>query len=279
MPTIMPGTPLHSFVDAFRKATKDVFSQALGTNWDVEIDTTDPAPSVETSVLCFQLSASGGVQGNALIQLKNADALLLAQKFLAEPGDPSAELNQDRKDALEELLRQVTGLAATILASLFGETKLEVKIEVKNIEPAAWQGVNLALLASEPSSTNLILGLRLSEELLASVSSAKAAAAVPTPVATVEVSNVAVTHEPNFDLLLGVNLNLMLRFGQRVLTLREILALTSGSVIELDHEVQEPADLLLGDKVIARGHVVIVDGNYGIRITEVADARQRIGTL
>ena len=89
----------------------------------------------------------------------------------------------------------------------------------------------------------------------------------------------AVTHEPNFDLLLGVNLNLTLRFGQRVLPLREILDLASGSVVELDREVQEPADLLLGDKVIARGHVVIVDGNYGIRITEVADSRQRIGTL
>jgi flagellar motor switch protein FliN/FliY len=93
------------------------------------------------------------------------------------------------------------------------------------------------------------------------------------------VSNVAVSHEPNFDLLLGVNLNLTLRFGQRTLPLREVLELASGSVIELDHEVQEPADLLLGDKVIARGDVVIVDGNYGVRITEVADARQRIGTL
>ena len=87
------------------------------------------------------------------------------------------------------------------------------------------------------------------------------------------------SHEPNFDLLLGVNLNLTLRFGQRTLPLREVLELASGSVIELDHEVQEPADLLLGDKVIARGDVVIVDGNYGVRITEVADARQRIGTL
>jgi len=62
------------------------------------------------------------------------------------------------------------------------------------------------------------------------------------------------------------------------MTLREILDLASGSVIELDREVQEPADLLLGDKLIARGEVVIVDGNYGIRITEVPDSRQRMGT-
>jgi flagellar motor switch protein FliN/FliY len=52
--------------------------------------------------------------------------------------------------------------------------------------------------------------------------------------------------------------------------------LTSGSVIELDRQVQEPADLLLGEKLIARGEVVIVDGNYGLRVTEVADPRQRL---
>jgi flagellar motor switch protein FliN/FliY len=73
-------------------------------------------------------------------------------------------------------------------------------------------------------------------------------------------------------LLLGVDLSLTLRFGQRTLTLREILDLSSGSVIELDRRVQEPADLLLGDKLIARGEVVIVDSNYGLRITEVCDA-------
>jgi flagellar motor switch protein FliN/FliY len=275
MPAITPGTPLHSFLDALGKASGDVFSQALGAPWNVEIDTADAVPSVETSALCFQLLTSGGLQGNASIQVGTADALLLAQKFLAETVDPSAELNQDRKEALEELLRQVAGLAATSLKSLFGEAKLEVSI----IDPPTWQGVDVALLASEASSHKLLLRLRLSSELLASISSTRAATPTQAPATNPEASNAAVTHEPNIDFLLGVNLNLTLRFGQRVLTLREILDLTSGSVIELDREVQEPADLLLGDKLIARGQVVIVDGNYGIRITEVADARQRIGTL
>ncbi len=74
------------------------------------------------------------------------------------------------------------------------------------------------------------------------------------------------------ELLLDVNLALTLRFGQRDLTLREILDLSAGSVIELDRAVEEPAELLLGDKVIARGQVVTVDGNYGIRITDMPAA-------
>jgi flagellar motor switch protein FliN/FliY len=275
MPAITPGTPLHSFLDALRKATSEVFSQALGANWSVEIDTADVAPSADASVSCFQLSTSQGLEGNASIQIGSAGALLLAQKFLGEPVDPSVELNQDRKDALEELLRQVAGMAATTLKSLFGETKLEVS----TIDPPSWQGVKVGLLASDASSGRLTLELRLSPELLASVSSTKSATSATPPAANVEASSAALSREPNFDLLLGVNLNLTLRFGQRVLMLREILDLNAGSVIELDRDVQEPADLLLGDKIIARGQVVIVDGNYGIRITEVVDAQQRIRTL
>lgn len=73
----------------------------------------------------------------------------------------------------------------------------------------------------------------------------------------------------NFDLVLGVELNATLRFGQRQLSLREILELTTGSVVELDRQVDEPVELVLDGRVVARGEAVIIDGNYGIRITEV----------
>jgi flagellar motor switch protein FliN/FliY len=70
-------------------------------------------------------------------------------------------------------------------------------------------------------------------------------------------------------MLENVELDVTLRFGQRQLSLREIGDLRSGSVAELHRYVQDPAELLLGDRVVARGEVVIVDGNYGLRVTEV----------
>lgn len=73
----------------------------------------------------------------------------------------------------------------------------------------------------------------------------------------------------NLDLVLNVELNVTLRFGQRLLTLREVLDLTTGSVVELDRQVEEPIELLLDGKVIARGEAVVIDGNYGLRVTEV----------
>ena len=81
-----------------------------------------------------------------------------------------------------------------------------------------------------------------------------------------------ITEQVNLDLVMDVELNVTLRFGQRQLTLREVLELTTGSVIELDRQVEEPVELLLEGKVIARGEAVVIDGNYGLRITEVLQA-------
>jgi len=68
---------------------------------------------------------------------------------------------------------------------------------------------------------------------------------------------------------MDVALNVSLRFGQRQLPLRELLELASGSVVELDRQVDDPVELLLDGKLVARGEVVIVDGNYGLRVTDV----------
>ena len=75
--------------------------------------------------------------------------------------------------------------------------------------------------------------------------------------------------DTNLGLMLDVELNVLLRFGQRQLTLREVLELKSGSVIELDRRVDEPVELLLDGRVIARGEAAIVNGNYGLRVTEI----------
>src|ERR1700743_96819 len=82
--------------------------------------------------------------------------------------------------------------------------------------------------------------------------------------------------EPNLHLVLDVELNVTLRFGQRLLSLREVLDLNTGSVIELDRQVEEPVELLLEGKVIARGEAVVIDGNYGLRVTEVTQPISRM---
>lgn len=77
--------------------------------------------------------------------------------------------------------------------------------------------------------------------------------------------------QPPLQRVIDVPLAVTLRFGQRQLTLRELLELNTGSLVELDRQVEEPVELMLGERVIARGEVVIVDGNYGMRVSEVVE--------
>lgn len=83
----------------------------------------------------------------------------------------------------------------------------------------------------------------------------------------------------NFDLLLEVALDATLRFGSRSLELRELLDLGPGDVVELDRNLSDPVDLIVGDKIVARGEVVLVNGNFGLRVAEVAEPMRRLESI
>ena len=81
------------------------------------------------------------------------------------------------------------------------------------------------------------------------------------------------------ELLLDVELEASLRFGCREMPLGEILDLGPGDVVQLDRHVADPVDLIVGDKIVAKGEVVLVNGNFGLRISEVAAPRKRLESI
>jgi len=80
----------------------------------------------------------------------------------------------------------------------------------------------------------------------------------------------------NFSVLLEVDLDLSVSFGQTKLLLEDVLTLASGSIVELNRSANDPVDVLVNNSIVARGEVVVVDGNYGIRVTEVVSRKERI---
>jgi flagellar motor switch protein FliN len=70
-------------------------------------------------------------------------------------------------------------------------------------------------------------------------------------------------------LLDDVEVPLSISFGKAQLPLRDVLKLGTGSIIELDRTVSEPVDIVVSNRVVARGEVVVIDGNYGVRVTHV----------
>ncbi|MGD0099606.1 MAG: flagellar motor switch protein FliN [Acidobacteriota bacterium] len=83
----------------------------------------------------------------------------------------------------------------------------------------------------------------------------------------------------NIDLLLDVELPVSVSFGNSEMQLKEVLKLEPGSVIELDKSVNDPVTIIVNHKPIAKGEVVMIDGNYGVRILEVESAADRIRSL
>ena len=83
----------------------------------------------------------------------------------------------------------------------------------------------------------------------------------------------------NLAMLLEIELELSVSFGHTELPLQEILQLASGSIVELDRSVTDPVDVMVNNCVIARGDVVVVEGNYGIRVTEIVSRQERIRSI
>jgi len=78
------------------------------------------------------------------------------------------------------------------------------------------------------------------------------------------------------NLLMDVELPVSVSFGRTRVRVQEILKLITGSIIELERSISEPVEVIVNNCVIARGEVVVVDGNYGVRITEVMSRQQRL---
>lgn len=75
------------------------------------------------------------------------------------------------------------------------------------------------------------------------------------------------------DLILDVSLKISVELGRARLPIREVLELGPGSIVELDKLAGEPVDILANDRIIARGEVVVVDENFGVRITDIMASR------
>jgi flagellar motor switch protein FliN/FliY len=81
------------------------------------------------------------------------------------------------------------------------------------------------------------------------------------------------------DVLQNIPVTLSIEVGRAVIKIRDLMRLTQGSVVELDRMAGEPLDLLVNNTVVAQGEVVLVNERYGIRLTRVVSAIERLENL
>jgi flagellar motor switch protein FliN len=235
-------------------------------------------PGAVTGDLWIACVCSGGLRGEMSLRVSAGQAIRLAQILMGEPQAPATdatpELTNDQREAALELFRQVAGLVASQLKPRWGD--VQQAIESAPSAPSWPASATSWIRAGEEASVLALIEVHLSAALVASLRVEKAEAA-PKPAVAQSPAQQSPPISPQdgsvkLDLLMDVQLAITLRFGSRRLELREILDLNSGSVIDLDRQVQEPVDVLVDGRIVARGEVVVINGNYGIRITEVGPA-------
>ena len=260
------------FMQVWAESMAQVLGQVAGSPYAVKCLPASPAeaPPTQESDLRVIIVVAGALRGEMSMRIPRAAVLGVAQLFLSEAQDAAAEFKPDHQEAVEELLRQVAGHAATALKPRWGE----VQLRLESGAPPSWSPGSGGWLDSG-SGTSCRLWLEW--QLSAALNAALAAAAPPPESKPDEPPEARVAGEGNLDLLMDVQLEVTLRFGERIMLLREILELDEGSVVELDRQVQEPVELLLDGKLIARGEVVVVDGNYGLRIQEMVTSASASG--
>jgi flagellar motor switch protein FliN/FliY len=200
----------------------------------------------------YRLTVGGALTGECYVELYEPQVAELSARILEKT--PTAYSDADA-DALGKAISAALPGITESLAPAYGELTLKVD----RVKELAFGGMLLTPLAGsiEDGPTFPVLLYFDGKFLTAQAAGSGASAAKP------------LIDPANLKLVMDVELNVLLRFGQREMPLRDVLDLTSGSIIELDRQVDDPVELLLDGKVIARGEAVIVDGNYGLRVTEI----------
>jgi flagellar motor switch protein FliN/FliY len=83
----------------------------------------------------------------------------------------------------------------------------------------------------------------------------------------------------NIGLLMDVSMQLTVELGRTKMLIKDILGMGEGTIVELDKLAGEPVDLLVNGKLIAKGEVVVIDENFGVRVTDIISPMERISSL
>ncbi len=277
-----PTEFLQIWADSFSHVVGQVTGSAVPcvvrTEARADLQSGDPAPApAGADDLWAMVTFSGGLRGEMSLQVAAATAIRLAQMFMSETATPEAESTADYREAVVKLLRQVSGIVATKAKARWGE--FQTSIELAVAAPSWTSAATFQLQLGEEGPASIALTLVLSAALVAELKAEKAEAtgtvmdsstSVPSSVALPAALADEGPRAGTLDLLMDVQLAMTMRFGAKRLLLREVLDLSPGAVVELDRKVQEPVELLLDGKLVARGEVVVIDGNYGLRVTDVS---------
>lgn len=304
--------------DTFLKGAFDVFDALLSKSFHFEVEEVREADDAILRAwladfnVCLLTRAEHGV-GQVAMLLTMDEAIRIAGMVVGEAPTDKSDLTNEDRGVLKEVAESVLGGGITYLLETFGHGVEQLEdTRVMTTGPAGVQEVlgflggacvaaSIAYGAADIEGTGVLLYSGRFESLAPAnmlSSPPKNAKDVPTgpTLSAAEVSDILSgfsDEEPgakktastqadvpsNIDMVLDIRLVATARLGRVELPIGEILLLGPGSIVEVGHLIDEPIELLINDKLIARGDVVVVDEKFGLRITEIVSPQERIQSL
>lgn len=225
-----------------------------------------------SAVWALNMDVAGTLAGTVTLGVTTEDAAQLAglvMGFDEPPGDDVVT------DSLQELAQQI---ASAVTVKLGSELRVTVSGAVTAV-PSAPGGSEWSAIVLGDLRTRVALWHELTQ-----VRQAATFVGPPTPEAQVPVAArpqaaISAPLPSNMELILDIELPLWVRFGETAMTLQALTKLGPGTTLDLERSPDDPVDVMVNSTVIARGEVVVVAGNYGVRVTEVISTSDRIRSM
>jgi flagellar motor switch protein FliN len=251
---------MKSYFDCWVDVATTLFSQALAG--EPQLAESLPKP-LAPGAFSFAATIEGDEAGRFAVLL---DPTLLDSPLMGD--------GADQKAGWAELLKETVEAAAGELLAKTGKKCRVAKFEETSGESKISRAFQLK--SGDRSWAIMIRDeVKVPKPAAQVQAQAQAAAVPPQPPPPPPAPSLS----PGLQLLLDVELEASLRFGCKELPLAEILELGPGDVVQLDRHVSDPVDLIVGDKIVARGEVILVNGNFGLRVTEVASPKNRLESI
>lgn len=252
--------------------------------------TPDKKISLVPPLAVLDVSVSGEATGKMRVALASALATSLGDMMLGGEGVEKEEMNDDDLDATKEIISNVFGSLSTALGGQKGMPKLSFNIDnIRFVEPTGdidyngYKDILIYNMDIQSTSDNLVFGFdsNLSTALNMSKGGDVSTPHEPEAQAPQESNTKNLPSEDfrNIELIKDVKLPIRVRIGTKKMLLKDVLSMDIGSVIELDQLANDPLEILVGDKIIAEGEVVIIDGNFGVQLIKIGTKRERLETL
>lgn len=255
--------------------------------------TPDSKISLTPPLAVLDVSVSGDIESKMKVTVAAVLATAVGDMMLGGEGIEKEEMDDDDLDATKEIISNVLGSFSTTLGGQKTMPKLSFSVDdIRYVEPTGDVDFNsfekLYIYNMSVQSTADLISFALDSNLMNALSGEVA----EDTVSEKEEAQKTNSSENNFDapllsneemknieLIKDVKLPIRVRIGSKKMLLKDVLSMDIGSVIELDQLANDPLEILVGDKIIAEGEVVIIDGNFGVQISEIGTKRERLEKL